>query len=57
MVNKYKSFNFVKKASKTHYLTEYKIKYLELWDISYSKSKIDAKIPLSWFIINKNKNN
>jgi len=47
---------WIKLSSNNHYLTKYKIKYLELWDASYSKEKINAEIPLSWFIINKSEN-
>ena len=47
---------WIKLSSDNHYLTKYKIKYLELWDASYSKQKIKAEIPLSWFIINKKEN-
>ena len=52
-------YSWLKKVSKTNYLTKYNIKYLELWDPSESKSKMDVKISLGWFVLNKaiNKNN
>jgi len=46
---------WIKSSSKEHTLLKYQIHYLELWDASYSKQKINAEIPLSWFILNKSK--
>ena len=46
---------WIKSSSKEHTLLKYQIHYLELWDSSYAKQKINAEIPLSWFILQNKK--
>lgn len=46
---------WIKSTSKMKYLLNYQINYLELWDSTYAKQKINAEQPISLYILNKTK--